>query len=225
MKLPPVALATVITVALLSWGTALGCPRCFGLDRGRLLADCQRLCRRPMDGFPPGKAQDTCTRSCEKFIQTDHCCSPTCLALTNTCLKPSGIEKRDTVTLMDSRVQLEKVKRDPPSLDMPALLAREPPYDAIGTTAELRALHPRALETWQVDTGLSEPQEGALVERGNPQICCNLARIITNGGVLAIAGATGTDNSDQQYAAMLAIAVGFATSSACSRWYAIVCNP
>ncbi|MCJ1362783.1 hypothetical protein MMC16_001889 [Acarospora aff. strigata] len=126
---------------------------------------------------------------------------------------------------MDSRVQLEKIKRDPPSLDMPALLARDPPYDAIETTAELRALHPRAFETWQVDTGLSEPQGGPLVERGNPQICCNLARSITKGGVEAIAGVTGTDNSDQQYAAMLAIAVGYATSSACARWYAVVCNP
>lgn len=225
MKFFPVALATVITVALASGGNALGCPRCFGVDRGKLLADCQRLCQRPKDGFPRGKAQDTCVRSCEKFIQTDDCCAPTCLALTNTCLKPSSISKRDTVALMDSRLQLEKIKRDPASLNLPALVAREPPYDAIETTAELQALHPRGLETWQVETGLSVRPEGTLVERGNPQICCNLARIITNGGVLAITGAMGTDNSDQQYAAMLAIAVGFATSSACARWYAIVCNP
>lgn len=225
MRISPATLVVVITVVLSSSVDALGCPRCFGFDQRKLVASCQAICQHPKFGFPSGKARTACLKNCETFINGDRCCAPTCLAATNTCLKPSSISKRDTVALMASRDQLEKVKRNPASLDMPTLLAREPPYDIIETTADLQALNPRAFETWQVDTGLSKPEAGTLVERANPQICCNLARIMVTAGVTALAGSMGNDDSDQQYAAMLAITIGWAASSACARYYAIICNP
>ncbi|GME66438.1 hypothetical protein K490DRAFT_5277 [Neofusicoccum parvum] len=220
-------LGLIVTLAAARAVTAYGCSNCAGADLGRVRGGCLQACN---EAFTTGTSErGFCRDECPTVVADDKCCVATCAGSRNTCVRDSLValaKGRAGVRRAADAEQLDRIRRDPRLLDVRALALREPPYDAVETTEQLRALDPRGLRGWTVQGDGGGAAAGALEKRVNPGVvCCKTAKTIMAGaGALLPTSMVLSEMTDEEtVAAMVLVAFGAAGTYACSRAYQINC--
>lgn len=213
--------------------SAYGCANCLGQDVDSVKSGCVTYCGQAFGSTT--SAYRACSMDCKAFVVTEKCCDSSCSTSANTCLTNSvGLltpskNKRDIgVSREESRAQLEKIRSDPDSFNLRSFLAREPPYDAVETTKELRSLHPSLARSYLSHDSSIRSADMAISDiekRGPGQTCCNAAQaILTLGTTKVSGGVLGGQWGEQQWEGLVIIAFGTASAYACHLVFQMSCS-
>ena len=214
--------AAVLVFAYLSlvpsaW--AVGCNQCLGYDKTGITSICKTACADPKIGFTVPNQISNCQGNCDKFVNAQACCNTvSCSPDPQTCTHPSRLSSRDVKAMNAVSEELENIKRDASLIDYSRLISRDPPYDLIGSTEDLRQLNPRTLGHWR----LEESDGGDVQKRGPADVCCKVAKAMV-GGAQALLPLN--QSKDDLYAGIITIAIGLAAAEVCGFYFATICNP
>ncbi|KAF2091484.1 hypothetical protein K490DRAFT_5277, partial [Saccharata proteae CBS 121410] len=204
---------------------AIGCDNCLDQSKDTIRLGCFEQCA---SAYNAGTDEyEYCRSECTTFVFNDKCCNTACVSNTQKCYDNSMTSlskghwnnKRDG-EIPDRSEELEAIRRDPRILNYKALLMREPPYDAIQTTEELRSLNPRAFKNYFLETDTA----GELDKRVDPgKACCHAGKMALAAGSAALAKGVATDSPEEMVGAMVMVAFGAAVSYTCSKVYNTQC--
>ena len=214
--------AAVLTFAFLHTipsVSAVGCNQCLGYDKTDITSTCKTACADPNIGFTVPNQISNCQSNCDKFVNAQSCCNTvSCAPDPQTCTHPSRLSSRNLETTSAASEELERIKRDASLINYSQLISRDSPYNAIGSTSDLRSLNPRALGHWS----LEESGSGNVEKRAPADVCCKVAKGVTQGAVALIPAAR---EKDDLYAGLIIIAIGLASAEVCGFFFATICNP
>ncbi len=220
-------ITSYLWLAILSTTNALGAANCLGVNKAYLVRTLQNMCANGKWYNPSSYAnvRTTCAAKASDFVYKYGCLvtgSPTSRARRAIAESDSRLEGMSEADWSNA---LSKIRHNPERLDMASLIAREPPYDSIKTTDDLIALNPQAFQGYQLEhSGELGISNSVIKERASSTVCCNIAKLMVNGGVAALPMALGSGDEDQFKAGMLTVGIGWAAASACQRWFNVICN-
>lgn len=191
---------------------AFGCSNCLGKNPDVVYGGCQYMMKKM---FNPSTSEIRVgQQDCRQLVLDSKCCEGKCSADPKTCLKSNPLEA----------TPLKYIRRDPALLDVRSLLTGEPPYDAIDSTEELQALHPRAFRTWHVE-GSPSSSSSSVEERGLGEACCIAVRTVMATGFAQLAPYAATmEWSDTQTSAVILMVSAAASAAACQKVFGIKCT-
>ncbi len=212
----------LLGVALLPAVWAVGCPNCLGYDRTVIATTCKTACADPDYGFTDPDQITNCEQYCDTFTNIQNCCnSATCPSDPFTCTHPQSLVSRDINQTDTAEIEeLEKIRRDPSTLDISRLISRDSPYHLLKSTEEVRALDPRSLALWQLE---GSPPSGKLQRRGAADICCKVAKGMALGAGAMLPTAMGSQDDFQSFVILMVISM--AAAQTCGKLFSMICNP